>query len=56
MLPLVALNLPATHATHAPPSGPVYPRPHLQSPAAELDSAETAFAGHAMHMLLLAAE
>ena len=55
-LPFEALYLPSTHAKHPPPSGPVYPTSHLQSPTAELDSAETAFAGHAMHILLLAAE
>ena len=55
--PFTDLYLPGPHAIHAgPPSGPVYPRSHLQSPTAELDSAEMAFVGHAMHMLLLAAE
>ena len=38
MLPLLALNLPSTHAKHAPPSGPVYPVLHWQSVSAVLAS------------------
>ena len=30
-LPLTSLNVPATHAVHAPPFGPVYPTLHWQS-------------------------
>jgi len=41
-LPAVSLYVPATHAVHSPPSGPVYPALHLQSvtlslPAGELE-------------------
>eukprot|EP00961_Rhodomonas_salina_P061783 829384-Rhodomonas_salina.1 len=47
--PLVALKLPAGHATHCPPSGPVYPGTQRQSvtsalPIRELDRFP---AGHA---------
>eukprot|EP00961_Rhodomonas_salina_P218340 2950370-Rhodomonas_salina.1 len=49
--PLITLKLPASHAAHCPPSGPVYPALHRQSvttplPVSELDRFP---AGHAMH-------
>ena len=55
-VPLVGLYLPSTHATHAPPSGPVKPRSHLQSSTAELPPADTALEGHGRHALRLAEE
>ena len=46
-LPAVSLYLPATHAVHSPPSGPVYPALHLQSVNVSLPAVELEFAGHA---------
>ena len=38
-LPAVSLYLPAGHAVHSPPSGPVYPASHLQSVTLSLPAA-----------------
>jgi hypothetical protein len=45
-LPISVLNVPATHARHGPPSGPVYPRLHTQT---ALDPADCEFAGQLEH-------
>ena len=45
-LPVPALNVPATHARHGPPSGPVYPLLHTQT---ALDPADCEFAGQLEH-------
>ena len=44
-LPEVALYLPATHAVHAPPSGPEKPATHTQSVAASLPVVDCELAG-----------
>ena len=49
--PLPSLYLPAAHASHAPPSGPVKPAMHLHSVTLALPSPETEFDGHAAHAL-----
>ena len=48
-LPASALNVPATHCPHAPPSGPVHPALHRQAPAATLPGSESEFSGHSAH-------
>jgi hypothetical protein len=50
--PAAALNVPAAHAAHAPPSAPVKPAAHLQSVAASLPCALSAFAGQLAHAAL----
>ena len=47
-LPLAFLNVPATHAVQAPPSGPVYPVLHLQSEIvfADVENGDDVAAGH----------
>jgi hypothetical protein len=47
-LPLSLLNLPATHAVQAPPSGPVYPMLHLQSEIVfgDVENGDEVAAGH----------
>ena len=47
--PICALNVPATHARHGPPSGPVYPLLHTH---AALDPADSEFAGQLEHAKL----
>jgi ABC-type cobalt transport system substrate-binding protein len=49
-LPLLVLYLPATHAEHTPPSGPVKPALQTHPPMAELDAAELVFTGHEIHV------
>jgi hypothetical protein len=44
--PDAALNVPAAHATHGPPSGPEYPALHVQSAASPEPSAEVESAAH----------
>ncbi len=44
--PCVALNFPATHCVHVPPSGPVDPLLHVQSDKDELPGGEFEFVGH----------
>ena len=48
-LPVPALNLPATHSTHAPPSGPVEPALQTHAIAAVLAVGEAELSGHASH-------
>ena len=38
--PLTSLYVPATHASHGPPSAPVKPKLHLQSTSSSLDASE----------------
>jgi hypothetical protein len=45
-LPICALNVPAPHARHGPPSGPVYPLLHTQT---ALDPPDCEFAGQLEH-------
>ena len=45
-VPLVFLYLPATHATHGPPSGPVYPTLHGHR---LVPGTESEFGGHIWH-------
>ena len=40
--PTISLYLPATHAVHSPPSGPVYPAMHSQSVTLSLPAADVA--------------
>jgi len=49
--PMLALNLPATQATHEPPSGPEYPMSHWQSKMLLLESGDTASEGQFMHVV-----
>ena len=49
-LPLLVLYLPATHAEHTPPSGPVNPALHIQAAIEELDTAELEFDTHDTHV------
>ena len=51
----MALNFPATHEVHDPPSGPVYPLLQLQSDNALLAAGDAEFAGHSSHVLSLVA-
>ena len=46
------LNVPAAHATHGPPFGPVYPGLHKQSPMFVLPNNEFAFAAQLVHAAL----
>ena len=48
--PFVALYLPASHATHTPPSGPEYPALHEQMLLPPPAVLECAYAGHALHV------
>jgi len=48
-LPVAALNLPAAHAAHGPPSDPVQPSRHTQLVRATLPPTELAPSGHAVH-------
>ena len=45
-VPFVSLYFPATHATHGPPSGPVYPMLHGHR---LVPATESEFGGHATH-------
>ena len=47
-LPAAALCLPAAHAEHAPPLGPVKPALHVQAMAAALPAGELELLGHSM--------
>ena len=47
--PGASLYLPATHVSHTPPSGPVYPGLHTQSPTSSLDPADWESAGQPTH-------
>jgi hypothetical protein len=51
-LPAAVLNLPDSHAVHAPPFAPVKPAAHLQSVCASLASALSAFARQLAHAAL----
>jgi len=51
-VPETFLNLPASHATHGPPFGPVYPGLHKQSPMLVLPNDEFAFAAQLVHAAL----
>jgi len=55
-LPLSLLNLPAAHAVHAPPSGPVYPMLHLQFEIffCDAENADVDAVGHAKQIADLA--
>ena len=53
--PCAALCLPATHISHVPPSGPVYPATHRQLVLRLLPLGEIEFSGHDMHALSEAA-
>ena len=46
------MNVPAPHAAHGPPSGPVYPALHIQSIPASLPTALMEFAGQFTHAAL----
>ena len=48
-LPVVFLNVGGMHASHKPPSGPVYPTLHLQSCSSTLDAGALEFGGHMRH-------
>ena len=48
-LPEVFLNVGGVHASHKPPSGPVYPTLHLQSCSSTLDAGALEFGGHFRH-------
>jgi len=48
--PLTSLYVPATHATHANPSGPVYPMLHVQLVMSLLPLPEYVCAGQALHV------
>jgi len=50
--PFEALCVPATHATHDPPFGPVYPVLHRQFVMSPLRSGAAEFAGHTVHFAL----
>ena len=50
--PFTALYLPASHAAHVSPSGPVYPALHLQSVTLLLEGSEVDPDGHATHVSL----
>jgi hypothetical protein len=49
--PELALNFPAAHAKHAPPSGPVYPGLHRQSTGASLAVGLIVLTGQLEHVL-----
>jgi hypothetical protein len=49
--PCVSLYLPATHISHVPPSGPVYPATHRQLVSRLLPLREIEWSGHDMHAL-----
>ena len=49
--PVTALNFPASHATHVPPFGPVWPASHRQLVIAALAAAELEDAGQLAHVL-----
>ena len=48
-LPFVSLNVGGMHASHKPPSGPVYPALHLQSCSSMLDAGAMECSGHIRH-------
>ena len=48
--PDTSLYLPASHAAHAPPSGPVYPTLHVQATTAVLAAGEPESAGQSLHV------
>ena len=50
--PADALYLPATHAAHGPPSGPVDPALQMQFVRTELPSGELEFDGQTLHVEL----
>ncbi len=54
-LPVVALYLPATHAEHGPPFGPVEPVAQTQSSSVSLPAGEDCPAGHAVQVSAVAA-
>ena len=45
--PARALNVPAAHSVHGPPSGPEKPGSHRQASAATLPGSDAELAGHA---------
>jgi hypothetical protein len=49
--PFTSLNVPASHASHSPPFGPVYPASQTQSVASELPTSETVYAGHSLQLV-----
>jgi hypothetical protein len=51
-VPETFLNVPASHAGHGPPFGPVYPGLHTQSPMFVLPNDEFAFAVQLVHAAL----
>ena len=48
--PFASLKLPASHAWHSAPSGPVYPLLHVQLVNAALPTPENACAGQSLHV------
>ena len=46
---MTSLYLPATHVSHTPPSGPVYPGLHTQSSGVLLDPGDWELAGQSTH-------
>ena len=48
--PFTSLYVPATHATHAEPSGPVYPTLQVQLVMMLLPGPEEALVGQALHV------
>ena len=48
--PFTSLYVPAIHAIHATPSGPVYPLLQVQLVSIELPSGECVYAGHSLHV------
>lgn len=50
LLPVPALNLPATHTSHVPPSGPDEPALHRHADNTELPAADSECAGQLVHV------
>ena len=48
--PFTSLYVPAMHAAHCIPSGPVYPLLQVQLVSIELPSGEYVYAGHSLHV------
>ena len=53
--PVVFFHVPAAHAVHVPPSGPVYPTLQVQEVATELGLGELELVGHAIHVVPIVA-
>ena len=54
-LPVAVLKVPATHAEHGPPLGPVYPALQIQAVTTVLEIGDVVFAGHARQVVILIA-